>query len=85
MLFGIGSMLAFSAVMTYFYSCYSKEDKGINGGVCYGLFAGLLLGSVSLGTYCYMPIPLELTLSWVVSDIVQGVGSGVVLSFLYKG
>lgn len=83
MAFIIASQLGFAIMMTYIFTC-NYEAKGIGEGVRYGLYIGLLLGAIDLGTYCYMPIPLTLTLSWVGGSIVKGLGSGVVLALTYK-
>lgn len=83
MLFIFMSQLGFSAVAAYIFTL-NYEDKGIGEGIRFGLCIGMLLGSIDIGTYCYMPIPMVLMLSWVLASLLKGLGSGVVLSLVYK-
>lgn len=83
MLFMLMSQLGFSAVLTYIFTLH-YEGKGVGEGVRFGLYIGMLLGSIEIGKYGYMPIPLVLMLSWVLASLLIGLGSGVVLSLVYK-
>ena len=83
MLFMFASQLSFAAVMAYIFTLH-YEGKGIGEGVRFGLCIGMLLGSIEIATYCYMPIPMVLMLSWVVVSLLKGLGSGVVLSLVYR-
>ncbi len=83
MLFMFMSQLGFSAVMAYIFTL-NYEGKGVGEGVRFGLCIGMLIGSIEIGTYCYMPIPMVLMLSWVLVSLLKGLGSGVVLSLVYK-
>ena len=77
------SQLGFSAVLAYIFTLH-YEGKGIGEGVRFGLYIGMLLGSIEIGKYGYMPIPMVLMLSWVLAALLIGLGSGVVLSLVYK-
>ena len=83
MFFMFMSQLSFSAVIAYIFTLH-YEGKGIGEGIRFGLCMGLLLGSIDIATYSYMPIPMVLTLSWVLASLLKGLGSGVVLSLVYK-
>ena len=83
MLFMFMSQLGFSAVIAYIFTLH-YEGKGVGEGIRFGLCMGLLLGSIDIATYAYMPIPMVLTLSWVLASLLKGLGSGVVLSLVYK-
>ncbi len=83
MAFMLASQILFSLVITVIFSRH-YEAKGIGEGFRFGLLIGLLLGTIQLGTYCYMPIPLSLTLSWVAASLVKGLGSGLALALTYK-
>jgi hypothetical protein len=83
MFFMFMSQLGFSAVIAYIFTLH-YEDKGIGEGIRFGLCIGLLLGSIDIATYAYMPIPMVLTLSWVLASLLKGLGSGVVVSLVYK-
>ena len=83
MFFMFMSQIGFSAVIAYIFTLH-YEDKGIGEGIRFGLCMGLLLGSIDIATYAYMPVPMVLTLSWVLASLLKGLGSGVVLSLVYK-
>ena len=77
------SQLGYSAVVAYIFTLH-YESKGIGEGIRFGLCIGMLLGVIEIGKYSYMPIPLVLMLSWVLAALLLGLGSGVVLSLVYK-
>ena len=81
--FIFASQVLFSAMIAYIFT-RNHENKGIRESVRFGLMIGLLIGATQIGTYCYMPIPLALTLSWTVAEIVKGLGAGIVLALVYK-
>jgi len=83
MFFMFMSQLGFSVVIAYIFTLH-YEGKGIGEGIRFGLCMGLLLGSIDIATYAYMPIPMMLTLSWVLASLLKGLGSGVILSLVYK-
>ncbi len=75
--------LGFAAVVAFIFTRH-YEDKGVMEGLRYGLYIGLLLAVLKIGTYGYMPIPLVLTFSWMAISIVNGLGVGLVLALVYK-
>jgi len=83
MAFIFASELLFAIMASYIFTL-NFEGKGIGEGVRYGLLIGLLVGAIQIGTYCYMPIPLALTVAWFAGEVLRGLGAGVVLSLTYK-
>ena len=83
MIFMFLSQLGFSLMAAFIFTRHF-EAKGMGEGVRYGLMIGLLLGSIQVGTYCYMPIPGMLTAAWVLAALVKGLGSGVIASLVYR-
>jgi hypothetical protein len=77
------SQLGFSAVLAYIFTL-NYEGRGIGEGIRFGLTIGMLLGVIEIGKYGYMPIPMVLMLSWVLASLLIGLGSGVILSLVYK-
>lgn len=74
MIFMFISQICFSAVMALLYFCCDRKTPSL------GIMIGLLLGSIQIGTYAYMPIPLTLTIYWVIAAILKGTGAGLILS-----
>ncbi len=77
------SQICFSVIAVFIFT-RNYEGKGIGEGLRYGLYVGLVLGSVQLATYSFMPIPLVLMLGWVAAGMLKGLGSGVVSSLVYR-
>lgn len=77
------SEFGFSAVLAYIFTL-NYEGKGVGEGVRFGLWIGMLLGAIEIGKYSYMPVPIILMLSWVLAALLTGLGSGIVLSLVYK-
>jgi len=73
----------FAAAITLLFT-RNYEGNGIEGGARFGLYLGLVLGALQIGTYAYMPIPLTLTIAWVIGMLLLSVGAGIVLSLTYK-
>ncbi|MDP3920404.1 MAG: hypothetical protein Q8R76_06330 [Candidatus Omnitrophota bacterium] len=82
-LFILLSELLFAVMISLIFTLH-YEGKGFGEGVRYGLYAGWLVGSIQLGSYCYMPIPLALTLAWVAAEVIKGLGAGVILALTYR-
>ncbi len=63
------------------FLCCSSTKK-----CCYTLSAlfGLVLASLQVSTYAYMPIPLELTLWWCLTTFVKGTGAFLLATCIYK-
>ena len=55
-----------------------------NNGLRYGLLLGILMASPTIASYCYMPVPLALWLSWVATELVKGLGTGIVIALIYS-
>lgn len=77
------SQFLFAAVLTHIYTTIGKHIA-CKRGVAFGFFAGLLLAMPALGTYCYLPIPLTISLMWMLASLLKGLGSGVVIAAIYK-
>ena len=83
MAFILMSQIFFSFIAVFIFT-RNVEGKGICEGFRFGLYLGLVLGSLQLATYFYLPIPLTLTLGWVAAGVLKGLGSGIVSSLIYK-
>lgn len=77
------SQLLFSLAFVFIFTrCY--ENKGYTEGVRYGLYVGLLLAAIDLGTYSYLPVPLILVGCWMVATMVKSIALGFVCSVFYR-
>ena len=75
--------VSLAAVVTYLFTRHF-ENKGIDEGVRFGFYVGLLLAVVHLGSYVWMPVTGALVVGWIVSSLFWGVLSGVILGWLYR-
>lgn len=83
MRFIFASQFLFALVLAYIYTVIGKHIT-CKYGVAFGFFAGLLMTMPELGTYCYLPIPLSITLMWMLATLLKGLGSGVIIAAIYK-
>jgi len=83
MLFMFLAQLGYSAVLGFIFT-RNFENKGLGEGLRFGLLMGFFMGSVQIGTYGYMPLPLYLPLLWMASEILKGTFAGLVLSLVYR-
>ncbi len=77
------SQLLFSGVLTYIY-CNEFTKTGLAAGARFGLHVGLILATLDLGKYAYMPISFGLAASWAVSSIIGAIGGCVVIALAYE-
>jgi hypothetical protein len=77
------SQLLFAFTTACFFVRH-QEGKGLNEGLRFGCYLGLIIASLTLGTYFYLPISAGLTVSWMLGDVLRCVGFGGVLALVYK-
>ena len=53
-------------------------------GICFGITVGLLIGVVNAAAWIWMPIPGELAVKWIIAWVLQGIGAGLILSFICR-
>lgn len=76
------SLAVIAAWIALFYTQFYKTGSR-NEGLMFGLFIGVLLGVTTASWYIWLPVPAELSLSWLTSNIVEGLGVGFILSAVY--
>ena len=81
--FLIGSQLLFAIAAVFFFT-RNYQGRRIGEGVRFGLYVGLILASVKLAEYCYLPIPGGLLVAWLIADLLKGLGTGIVASLIYR-
>lgn len=77
------SQLLFALVLTFIYTKIGKHIN-YNRGLAFGFFAGLLLAMPQLGSYSYLPIPLSISLMWMLASLLKGMGAGLIIASIYK-
>ncbi|MCF8496498.1 MAG: hypothetical protein K9G62_07520 [Alphaproteobacteria bacterium] len=81
--FMIASQLL-QALMISWIFIQNHEGKGWKEGARYGLYVGILLASIELASYAYLPIAFTMALSWMCAALLKGTGAGIVLALVYK-
>ena len=81
--FMLMSQFGFALATAFFFTRFCKGGNPIEG-ARFGVYLGLVIMAVDIGSYCYLPIPLTLTLSWMAASLFKAVGTGVVLGLIYK-
>lgn len=83
MAFLILGQLLYALLISYVFT-RNYEAGGIAEGLRFGLLMGLLVASIQVGTYSYLPIPVSITLLWVLAEVIKGLGAGAILALVYK-
>ncbi len=75
--------IVYALVTAFMFTKICDTEFFKNNGMRYGLLLGLLLASPAIASYCYMPVPMALWLSWVATEIVKGLGTGIAIALVY--
>lgn len=81
--FMVLSQLAQAFLLAFIFT-RAYEGKGIGEGLRFGLYIGLLLAALDFGSYCYLPVPFMLILSWMGGTLIKCVGVGAILALVYR-
>lgn len=60
------------------------EGKGLAEGARFGIPVGLLMGTMMMAPYAWLPIPLGLAFAWFCGGLLQGIGLGLIFALVYK-
>ena len=77
------SQLLFAGSMAFVYTVFKPALK-CKIGLQYGFSIGLIMAMPALGTYCYMPIPLTISLMWMVAALLKCILCGITIGFIFK-
>lgn len=80
------ALLALGIAGLYALSCCKTESCGActKSSLVFGLFLGLALGAPCFASIAWLPIPMEMATSWLITSIGQGLFIGFVLSLVCK-
>jgi len=75
-----------SAFLFMLIFAYASRGNGIGEGIFYGIFIGLLTAGInSFRQYALYPLPLSITVIWLIEGLIQYTASGIVASIVYGG
>lgn len=77
------SQIILAALTSIIYALYTRQKSAMDG-IKMGAILGLLIGSIQIGSYFYMPIPLSLALSWSGGMIAELTIAGALIGVIYK-
>ena len=77
------SQFLFVAAMAFFYT---KVGKALpcKRGIAFGFCTGLILAAPDLGSFCYLPIPITISLMWMLASLLKCLGTGMAIAAIYK-
>jgi len=78
------SQFLYAASFTLFYAYLSKKTNTLFNGIKYGAFVGVILSSIQIGKYAYLPISFELMACWVIVTLIESLLAGAILSIICK-
>ncbi len=73
----------FSAALAFFYPIVGP-DAECKKAIPFGIGLGLVMAMPQIGTYCYLPIPLTISLLWALIAFVKALGSSYIVSKIYN-
>ncbi len=77
------SQFLFGMAVAFFYPIVGL-DTDCKKAIPFGVGLGLVMGVPQIATYCYLPIPLQMSLSWAVIEFIKGLGSSIIVSKVYN-
>lgn len=86
-LFEVPLSLSFQFVISAWVSFVFTQiypDGGLSKGLRFGLYFGVFGALLSASWYVWLPISATLAWSWFIAGIVEGLGAGCVLGYLYR-
>jgi hypothetical protein len=77
------SQLLFAAALAFFYPIIGSDTE-CKKAIPFGAGLGLVMAAPQLATYCYLPIPLSISLSWALISFIKALGSTYIVSKIYN-
>ena len=70
----------------YFWVAKGCESQGkcTRQGAKFGFKIGLILGAHDFASYAWLPIPMDMAVSWFIGDVIMGILIGVVLAYVTR-
>jgi uncharacterized protein involved in response to NO len=77
------SQLLTGAAIAFFYPIVGPDTE-CKKAIPFGVGLGLVMAMPQIGTYCYLPIPLTISLLWALIAFVKALGGVYVVSKIYN-
>ena len=77
------SQLLFGVALAFFYPIVGLDTE-CKKAIPFGIGLGLVMAMPQLGTYCYLPIPLTISLLWALIAFGKALGSSFIVSKIYN-
>ena len=84
MLVMILSQFLFAIAIAFFYPIVGMDTEECKKGFPFGFGLGLVVATPQLATYCYLPIPLTISLLWVLIEFIKTVLASLIISRVYN-
>ena len=77
------SQFLFAAAMAFVYPIVKPALK-CKIGLQFGFLIGLIMAMPQLGSYCYLPIPITISLMWMLANLLRAIVVGLTVGFVFK-
>ena len=77
------SQFLFGAALAFFYPIVGSDTE-CKKAIPFGIGLGLVMAMPQIATYCYLPIPLMISLLWALIAFVKALGATYVVSKIYN-
>ncbi|OUR95840.1 hypothetical protein A9Q84_15175 [Halobacteriovorax marinus] len=73
----------FAFVTAVAYTKFAKHLK-CRAGIQFGVLTGLIVAMPQLASHCYLPIPMTISLLWMLAALLRSVFASMVIATIYK-
>ena len=83
MLVMVLSQFLHAMAIAFFYPIVGT-DKECKKAIPFGVGLGLVMAAPQIATYCYLPIPMTISLAWAVSSFVTAFGAVFIIAKIFN-
>ena len=84
MLIMLLSQFLFGFAVAFFYPIVGMDTGDCKKGIPFGIGLGLVLAMPQIASYNYLPIPLAISLFWVLISFIKAFGCSLIVSKIYN-
>ena len=78
------SQFLFGMAVAFFYPIVGLDTEDCKKGIPFGIGLGLVMATPQIATYCYLPIPLTISLFWALSEFIKAIVTVLIVSKIYN-